>query len=152
MNTKQQTVLVADDTKEVRESIACLLKQHGFHVECASNGIETLDKIRQLPELDAVVLDLLMPEMDGLDVLSELQRYGPRCIPVVILTALSSVSDVNRGIQYGAALYITKPISPTALLSALRYVTKSGTWWDLTQDEAALLQEEGVYFCPRKMV
>jgi two-component system response regulator MprA len=111
-------VLVADDDRAVREALERALQLAGYEVELASDGDATLAAIeRRTP--DAVVLDVMMPGYDGLDVTRRLRREGNRT-PVLLLTARDAVGDRVEGLDAGADDYLTKPFALEELLARLR--------------------------------
>ena len=110
-----QTVLVIEDEEDIAELVAFNLKRAGYHVEIAQDGVKGLSAARSiLPDL--IVLDLMMPGMDGISLFKELKR-GPatRAIPVIMLTARGQTEDRIRGLEVGADDYMTKPFSPKEL-------------------------------------
>lgn len=113
---KRKRVLVADDDPDILKIVAANLRAEGFEVDAVSNGLEAQARaVRNLPDL--IVLDVTMPGRDGLEVLSALRaRPDTRDIPVVLLTARSSDSDIWEGWKAGAAYYLTKPFETDQLL------------------------------------
>jgi CheY-like chemotaxis protein len=102
------TVMVVDDMPVVRETVAKLLKHEGFDTVCAANGQEALDAVRQAPP-DLVLLDVMMPVMDGMQFLEQL-RADPkiRDIPVIVMTAFSDDEWQRRALQLGISEYLVK--------------------------------------------
>jgi two-component system response regulator MprA len=112
-------VLVVDDERAVRESLRRALELEGYDVELAADGREALDRLEARPAPDAVILDVLMPEVDGLEVCTELRRSGSR-LPVLMLTARAEVENRVAGLDAGADDYVTKPFALAELLARLR--------------------------------
>jgi two-component system response regulator MprA len=111
-------VLVADDDRAVRESLERALQLAGYEVELAADGDAALAAIeRRTP--DAVVLDVMMPGYDGLDVTRRLRREGNR-VPILLLTARDAVGDRVEGLDAGADDYLPKPFALDELLARLR--------------------------------
>ena len=111
-------ILVVDDERAVRESIERALRLEGYEVVQAADGAEALGSVAgQAP--DAMVLDLMMPEVDGLEVCRQLLSEGDR-LPILVLTARDSVSDRVRGLDAGADDYLVKPFALDELLARLR--------------------------------
>ncbi len=108
--TEQPRILIVDDEQIVRESLANWLKEESYQVEAAENGPAALEKIRQSP-FQVVLLDLKMPGMDGIQVLTELKKDFPD-IEVIIMTAYGSVNTAVEAIKAGAYDYIVKPFDP----------------------------------------
>ena len=115
-------ILVIDDTEEIREVLVALLQNH-YQVSTASSGSQGL-ACASVPEAqrpDIILLDVMMPDMDGYAVMRQLASdVRTADIPVIFLTALSSVAEEQRGLDVGATDYITKPISPPILLARVR--------------------------------
>jgi two-component system response regulator MprA len=111
-------VLVTDDDRAVREALERALNLAGYEVELASDGDTALAAIdRRTP--DAVVLDIMMPGLDGLDVTRRLRREGNR-VPILLLTARDAVGDRVEGLDAGADDYLPKPFALEELLARLR--------------------------------
>ena len=113
-------VVVVEDEEHIRTVVEYNLKQQGFDVYLASDGVCGLELVRRvLP--DVVLLDWMMPEMDGLAVLTELKRdEATSDIPVLMLTAKGMTADVLKAHELGADDYITKPFDPTSLGETIR--------------------------------
>jgi two-component system response regulator MprA len=113
-------ILVVDDERAVRESIRRALELEGYEVELAADGEEALDRLAsEAPDPDALVLDVLMPRVDGLEVCRRLRRAGNR-LPVLMLTARVEVENRVEGLDAGADDYVTKPFALEELLARLR--------------------------------
>ena len=104
-------ILVVDDDSEFLELIEFNLKLSGFDVTLATSGPEALEIAREQPQPSIILLDTTMPEMDGLEVLSEL-KYSKETenIPVFMLTGKTMIGDVEQAFEIGADDYITKPV------------------------------------------
>jgi two-component system response regulator MprA len=111
-------ILVVDDEPAVRDSLERALRLDGYEVELARDGREGLARMRD-PGIDAVVLDYLMPVMDGLELCRELRASGDRT-PILILTARDAVSDRVAGLDVGADDYLVKPFALEELQARLR--------------------------------
>jgi DNA-binding response OmpR family regulator len=113
-------ILVVDDEPHIREVLEYSLKLEGFQVYTAPDGRTGLELARK-EEPDLVLLDWMMPEMNGLQVLSELKRDDKtKDIPVFMLTAKSMLLEVGRALYEGADDYITKPFLPVELSAMIR--------------------------------
>ncbi len=109
------TVLVVEDEDHIRTVIEYNLRRQGFDVYTAEDGLAGLDLVRKVRP-DVVLLDWMMPEMDGLEVLAELKRDPiTEDIPVLMLTAKGMAADIQKALELGADDYITKPFDPTSL-------------------------------------
>ncbi|MCL5774018.1 MAG: response regulator [Firmicutes bacterium] len=106
---EKKKIMIVDDEPELLESLEMSLKMNNFDSVKAGSGKECLDLVKtQKPDL--IVLDIMMPEMDGFEVLNRLKAdNGTKDIPVILLTAKTGDMDVLKGYQEGAAVYITKP-------------------------------------------
>jgi two-component system response regulator MprA len=117
-------VLVADDDRAVREALERALQLHGYEVAVASDGDTALTAVEARTP-DAVVLDVMMPGLDGLDVTRRLRRQGNR-IPILLLTARDAVGDRVAGLDAGADDYMTKPFALAELSARLRALSRRG--------------------------
>ena len=114
-------ILVVDDEPRVRRFLSHRFPHELFVVECAEDGAAALDRIRNAdPPIDAIVLDLSMPVMDGFEVLTEITKIDDS-IPVVVLSARNAEEEKVRALDLGAAEYITKPFSVPVLARRLRW-------------------------------
>jgi two-component system, OmpR family, response regulator MprA len=111
-------VLVADDDRAVREALQRALQLNGFDVALAADGNEALNATTERTP-DAVILDVMMPGYDGLDVTRRLRREGNR-VPILLLTARDAVGDRVEGLDAGADDYLPKPFALEELLARLR--------------------------------
>ena len=124
-------ILVVDDDRAVRESLRRSLQFNGYQVDVAGDGVEALDALaEQRP--DAMVLDVMMPRIDGLEVCRRLRSTGDD-LPILVLTARDAVSDRVTGLDAGADDYLPKPFALEELLARLRAllrrsITDDGTY------------------------
>ena len=118
MNT---TILLADDDTELCGLLSEYFETEGFRVRMAHDGKAALDEARK-PGLDLVVLDVMMPEMNGMDVLKELRKESR--LPVIMLTARGDDMDRILGLELGADDYVPKPCNPRELLARIRAVMR----------------------------
>jgi two-component system alkaline phosphatase synthesis response regulator PhoP len=118
------TIAIIEDESNIVELVKYNLDRDGYHTLSANNGRKGLDLVRQeLPDL--VILDLMMPELDGISVCKQL-RADPQTknIPIIILTAKSEEADRVLGLEMGADDYVTKPFSPRELVARVRAVLR----------------------------
>jgi DNA-binding response OmpR family regulator len=137
-NSKQtaELVLVADDDEHIVELVSLYLKRNGYRVEAASDGDEALRKIRDLKP-DLLLLDIMMPGPDGLQIMRSLGRKGNP--PVIFLTARTSDVDKVFGLRLGADDYVTKPFNPEELIARVDAVLRRArAVGPATQDEITL--------------
>ena len=118
-------VLVVDDEIGIVRLIQVNLERNGYEVETASNGTEALAKIRQnRPNL--LVLDVMMPEMNGFELLTNIRRDpGLADLPVIMLTAKTQDADIFKGYQLQADMYLTKPFNPAELITFTKRILAS---------------------------
>ena len=119
--TAKHDVLVVDDEPMVREIVTRYLERDGLNVRSAADGAAALLEFENNPP-DLVVLDVMLPHVNGLDVLSEVRRRGE--VPVILLTANGEESDRVRGLDLGADDYVVKPFSPRELSARVRSVLR----------------------------
>ena len=112
-------ILIVDDERAVRESLQRALELEGYEIELAADGREALERLGADGHVDAVLLDVLMPGMDGLEVCRTIRRNG-NPVPVLMLTARTQVEDRVEGLDAGADDYVTKPFALEELLARLR--------------------------------
>jgi DNA-binding response OmpR family regulator len=112
-----QTILVVDDERTVRETLAYQLEQEGYRVVTAADGRQALERFRQA-QPDLVLLDLMLPELSGMEVCRVLRAESD--VPIVMLTAKDSEVDKVVGLEVGADDYVTKPFSLRELLARVR--------------------------------
>ena len=124
-------VLVADDDRAVREALERALQLEGFEVELTADGDATLAAIEKRTP-DAVVLDVMMPGLDGLDVTRRLRRTGNR-VPILLLTARDAVGDRVEGLDAGADDYLPKPFALEELIARLRALLRRSLPTDLAE-------------------
>jgi two-component system response regulator MprA len=145
-------ILVVDDDRAVRESLRRSLAFNGYTVDMASDGVQALEQIAaQKP--DAIVLDVMMPRMDGLEVCRRLRSTGVD-LPILVLTARDTVSERVSGLDAGADDYLPKPFALEELLARLRALLRRSvpaegaasevlTFADLTMDPVTMEVKRG---------
>ena len=117
-------ILIVDDESDIRELIRYNLQKEGFQVKTVPSGEEALSAAKAY-QPDAIVLDLMLPGIDGLQVCRQLKRdEQTRTVPVVMLTAKTEESDIVTGLEAGADDYVTKPFSPRVLTARVRAVMR----------------------------
>ena len=118
-------ILAVDDEKHIVKLVQVNLERQGYEVVTANDGKEALQKVEE-ENPDLIVLDVMMPYMDGFEVLQNLRRNpGTRDIPVIMLTAKAQDADVFKGWQSGVDCYLTKPFNPMELISFVKRIFKS---------------------------
>jgi CheY-like chemotaxis protein len=115
-----KTVMVVEDNNIAREGLALVLRRRGYNVSTAADGLEALESLRRGHHPDVILLDMLLPGLDGWDFLQERKRHpGLAGIPVVITTALT-IADQEWAESLGANGYLRKPIEVGVLMEAVR--------------------------------
>ena len=129
-------ILVVDDDRAVRESLRRSLSFNGYSVELAQDGVEALEAISQ-DRPDALVLDVMMPRLDGLEVCRHLRSTGDD-LPILVLTARDSVSERVAGLDAGADDYLPKPFALEELLARMRALLRRRATPEESSDNRAL--------------
>jgi putative two-component system response regulator len=138
----KKTILVVDDTPDNLALIFALLNPY-YKVKIANSGEKALQLITQGERPDLILLDIMMPGMDGYQVLSHIKAMpDAELLPVIFLTAMNSNEDEEKGLQLGAVDYITKPISPPLLLARVKNHLQLKTQSDWLRNQNAYLDNE----------
>lgn len=116
-------ILLAEDERSLSRAVVALLERSNYSVDAVFDGVEALEYLAS-GNYDALILDIMMPRLDGLSVLKRLREQG-NPIPVLMLTAKSEIDDKVEGLDAGANDYLTKPFSTRELLARLRAITRS---------------------------
>lgn len=148
--TTQKTILVVDDEHRMVQFISMNLDLEGFRVVSATNGYEALEKVtRELPDL--VVLDIMMPDMDGFETLKKVRELSS--VPVIFLSVKNEEYDRVHGLDLGADDYLTKPFSPRELVSRIRAVLRRTEARNpVTTSEIAVDENLRINFDQRKVI
>ena len=140
---KGSLLLIVDDVPANLSVLGDLLHDAGYQVKAATSGSAALHYAAQEPHPALILLDVMMPEMDGYQVLAELrQNPATRDIPIIFLTALDNARDEERGFQHGVADYITKPIKPDIVLARVRSQLLARLARDWLRDQNSALEAE----------
>lgn len=128
-----ENILIVDDEEDVLELVRYNLDRGGYQVQTASSGEEALTKARKrLPDL--IILDLMLPGIDGLEVCRQLKRDAKTDhIPIIMLTAKGEEADIVAGLELGADDYVTKPFSPKVLSARVRRILHRAASRDIEQ-------------------
>lgn len=118
-------ILVVDDEARMRRFIRMNMELEGYQIIEAENGVEALEQVRQHTP-DLVIMDVMMPEMDGFETLKLLREIST--VPVILLTVKSDEEDIIRGLSLGADDYVTKPFSPRELVTRVTAVLRRAEW------------------------
>ena len=141
------TVLVCDDEKEITDAIEIYLTQEGYEVRKAYDAPQALS-ILEKEEIHLLIIDIMMPGMDGLSAVLKIRRNMKSSIPIIILSAKGQDTDKIMGLNYGADDYITKPFSPLELVarvkSQLRRYTSLGTMQETDTENQNIFHSGGL--------
>ncbi len=128
------TILVVDDEETIREVVGRYLEREGFAVREAADGYTVLDELRFDPP-DLIVLDLMLPGIDGLTLTRQIRTGKNASIPIIMLTAKGETNDRIRGLDMGADDYLAKPFSPRELVSRVNAVLRRSAETEPPPDE-----------------
>jgi two-component system KDP operon response regulator KdpE len=138
----EQRVLVVDDEAALRDFVCRNLEVRGYRVEKAANGLQALAQFKR-QAFDLVILDLMMPHMDGLETTRRLRQEST--VPVVVLSALGEEADKVAALELGADDYLTKPFGVPELLARVKAVLRRSTWNPASEERAAgRVERDGV--------
>lgn len=115
-------LLLAEDERELSNALVAILKHNKYSVDAVYDGEEALEYL-DADNYDGVILDIMMPKVDGLEVLRQIRAEGNK-IPVLMLTAKSEIDDRVKGLDFGADDYLTKPFATKELLARIRSITR----------------------------
>ncbi len=121
------TILVADDNPSILNIVKTILEETGYGVRTADNGLEVISRLEE-QKPDLIILDIMMPHMDGLEVLTRLKGTAETSsIPVILLTAKVQQEDTLRGYKLGADYYIPKPLTSAHLINVTNFLINKKT-------------------------
>lgn len=134
-------ILVVDDNQQNQELLVACLDPLGCRVSTAENGLEALDKIRQ-NKYDLILLDVMMPGMSGFEVCRKLKSDpATRDIPILMVTALTELGDIERGVESGTDDFISKPVNRLELLTRVKSLLRVGYLQDELERTLAYLDQ-----------
>ena len=114
-------ILIVDDSKTVRNRVAFILKAEGFKVTTAEDGLDGLEKLYAMESVDLILSDINMPRMDGFTFIAQVREQDIyKDIPIIILSTEGEESDIQKGIQLGANLYMVKPAQPEKMVRNIK--------------------------------
>ena len=114
----KQSILVVDDDKSIRDYLSAFLTSCGFHVECLGSGDEAIERLAAGYSPSMILLDVMLPGKDGIEVLSSVKAIYPS-IPIIILSGIGQIKTVVEAMKIGASDYLTKPFEEEALELAI---------------------------------
>lgn len=139
---EKPTILVVDDTPDNLTLMSGLLKDM-YRVKVSNRGVKALEIASTVPQPDLILLDIMMPEMDGYEVCRQLKANpDTESIPVIFLTAKNETEDEAHGLQLGAADYLTKPVNPAILLARVKNHLQLKVHADFLEDKNKFLEQE----------
>lgn len=118
-------LLLAEDEQSLTKALTAILEHNGYTVDAVYDGVEALEYL-EMGEYDGVILDIMMPRMDGMTALRKIREKGNQ-VPILMLTAKSEVDDKVAGLDNGANDYLTKPFASKELLARIRAMTRTQT-------------------------
>ncbi|MCZ7646975.1 MAG: response regulator [Planctomycetota bacterium] len=138
-------ILMVDDDRDIRESVRCLLLRQGYGVKTAASLDQAVAQLRS-NAFDLLIVDGVLPDGSGLDLLERMQNGGMNCCPVVFLSANSSVQDLDSAWRHGALFYFAKPMRPAVLMDAVAYLLEDLSAEEMSRIQAELTMSPDVYF------
>ncbi len=139
------TIVYADDEERYRNLIKLMLRPEGYNVEVVENGLGVLQYLEKNREVDLILLDVMMPKLDGWETLKAVRSISD--VPIIMLTALDDVHNEVKGLDIGADDYISKPFPREILVSRIKRILKR-----TTKIEEKLFEDEGIAFDDKKYV
>lgn len=118
---REQTILIVDDDKNIREILALYFTKENFTVEEAADGVEAIRKVEQLKP-SMILLDIMMPVLDGIEVCRQIRKFSR--VPIIMLTARAEDDDRIMGLELGADDYVTKPFNPREVVARVNAVLR----------------------------
>lgn len=118
-------LLLAEDERSLSKALTAILEHNGYTVDAVYDGVEAMEYL-EMGEYDGLILDIMMPRMDGMTALQKIREQGNQ-IPILMLTAKSEVDDKVAGLDNGANDYLTKPFASKELLARIRAMTRTQT-------------------------
>ncbi|MDD3473675.1 MAG: response regulator transcription factor [Syntrophaceae bacterium] len=144
----KEKILVVDDEEDILELVRYNLVKDGYRVTCVSSGEQAIQKLREETP-NVILLDLMLPGIDGLDVCKKL-RTNPATagIPIIMITAKGEDADIVTGLELGADDYLTKPFSPRVLLARIRAILRRNKQEEI--DETSVLKIHDIVVNPAR--
>lgn len=129
-------ILVVDDDKEIVQLLEIYVRNEGYEPVAAYNGKDALTKLNTTPDIELVILDLMMPEMDGMEVIKRIRKDSS--IPILVLSAKTADMDKIQGLITGADDYVTKPFNPLEVMARVRSLLRRSEG-QMTNDQPDIL-------------
>lgn len=119
-------ILVVDDDREIVELLSIYLRNEGFDIVKAYDGKQALEKLKKYPNIQMVILDIMMPRLDGISVVREIRKENDQ-LPLLLLSAKSTDADKIHGLTHGADDYVTKPFNPLEITARVKSLLRRTT-------------------------
>jgi two-component system, OmpR family, alkaline phosphatase synthesis response regulator PhoP len=146
----KKRILIVDDEEDIIELVRYNVEREGYHTACAMTGEQAL-KIVETDRIDLMVLDLMLPGIDGLEVAKSVKRNPQKMsIPIIMLSAKGEETDIITGLELGADDYITKPFSPKIFLARIKAVIRKNS--NTSVDKQAALHHHGISIHPGRRI
>lgn len=114
-------ILIVDDSKTVRNLVAFIMKKEGFRVTTAEDGLDGLEKLYSLSDVDLIISDVNMPRMDGFTFIKTVREQDAyRDVPIIVLSTEGQDKDIQTGLGLGANLYMVKPAQPDVMVKNVK--------------------------------
>ncbi len=114
-------ILIVDDSKTIRNLVAFILKNEGYKITAAEDGLDGLEKLYANPDIDLIISDVNMPRMDGFTFIKTVREQDAyRDLPIVVLSTEGQEKDIQKGITLGANLYMVKPAQPQQMVRNIK--------------------------------
>ncbi|MBG0777317.1 MAG: response regulator [Desulfovibrionaceae bacterium] len=114
-------ILIVDDSKTVRNLVAFIMKKEGFKVTTAEDGLDGLEKLYSMAEVDLIISDVNMPRMDGFTFIKNVrEQEAYRDLPIIVLSTEGQEKDIQMGLSLGANQYLVKPAQPELMVKNVR--------------------------------
>ena len=126
-------ILVVDDDREIVELLTIYLKNENYEIVKAYDGKQALEKLKMYPDIDMIILDIMMPRLDGISVVHEVRKENAQ-LPILLLSAKSTDIDKIQGLTNGADDYVTKPFNPLEVIARVKSLLRRST---ITQEGPA---------------
>ena len=126
-------ILVVDDDREIVELLTIYLKNESYEIVKAYDGKQALEKLKMYPDIDMIILDIMMPRLDGISVVHEVRKENAQ-LPILLLSAKSTDIDKIQGLTNGADDYVTKPFNPLEVIARVKSLLRRST---ITQEGPA---------------
>lgn len=145
INSRDNLILIVDDSETIRKGLSGILKENGYTCVTASDGLDAVEQFKNGLDVDLVLVDIEMPKMDGIETCKKIrEEYNDRYIPIIMLTAHDSQTEVLKGFDAGADDYISKKAQQEEFLARVRSNVRARNYFLEMQDAQRKLKEMGM--------